>query len=262
MSNPMPAVPPALPTSAAPTLIKDSSELIQPLIKLSLVNAETNQIVEGYEDLAVNNIIDLSQIDLTQYSLIAQINQGNPIFAAIESVRLQTQSVNRVENIEPYALFGDISGDYFGQSLAAGDYSVTVTAYTEDNGQGTAISPSQAFTYTVIDSAVLPPAALPTPEPTLCEEDSGESGMAIADGLLAPGLSLLGEDVKVAESFGQYPIALESAQSTDPLLAEATEFGLGASEATCLSAAENNADFNIAAIGFDVVSTISPPAAF
>lgn len=45
-------------------------------------------------------------------------------------------TVNRIENVEPYALFGDTNGDYNGRTSAPGRYSLTVTPYTGDRADG------------------------------------------------------------------------------------------------------------------------------
>ncbi|HMB62316.1 MAG TPA: T9SS type A sorting domain-containing protein [Eudoraea sp.] len=45
---------------------------------------------------------------------------------------------SRIENELPFSLFGDQNGDFVGQTLLTGDYTLTFTPFTQDNGMGTA----------------------------------------------------------------------------------------------------------------------------
>ncbi len=45
-------------------------------------------------------------------------------------------SNTRVENVTPYSLWGDNAGDFAGQSLATGEYTLTATAYSGSGGGG------------------------------------------------------------------------------------------------------------------------------
>jgi len=45
---------------------------------------------------------------------------------------------SRTENLAPYALFGDINGNYHGMNLPPGQYKLHATPYTGPNGQGQA----------------------------------------------------------------------------------------------------------------------------
>ena len=45
----------------------------------------------------------------------------------------------RIENIEPYASYGDINRDHVGRKAVEGDYLLTATAYTQDGGKGDAL---------------------------------------------------------------------------------------------------------------------------
>ncbi len=47
-------------------------------------------------------------------------------------------SVSSVENVAPYSIFANDGDDYFGDALPVGDYSLSVTPYSQDNASGTA----------------------------------------------------------------------------------------------------------------------------
>jgi len=70
-------------------------------------------------------------------------------------------SINRTENYAPYALLGDSSGNYSAWEPGSGNYTLTVTPYSESGQGGTAGAP-YTVNFTVIDSA-----PTPTPAPVL-----------------------------------------------------------------------------------------------
>ncbi len=78
-------------------------------------------------------------------------------------------------------------------------------------------------------------------------------GKKIADGLLGPELSTLGEDVKVKKSYGAYPIEIDASTPFAELVLEATGFGHGNGSPIGKSYGENNSDFNVMGISFDAI---------
>ena len=139
----------------------------EPLMRFALVDAETDNVVKGFENLGANGEIDLKGLDLDQYNLVAQINADHPEADSVKSVKFESSLGDRIENVKPYALFGDIEGDFKGKALNTGDYTVKATAYTNAGGKGSAIAAS-TLDYTVVDttSSGPTPGPTPTPDPT------------------------------------------------------------------------------------------------
>lgn len=162
LPEPVPDAEPVAPDPSNPPVSEAES-----FITFALVNAETNEIAAGYENLGVNGEIDLSDIDFDQFNLIAQINENHPQAAAVKSIKFESNLGDRTENVAPYALFGDKSGDFFGQALAAGEFTVKATAYTGKRGTGEEIGTTD-LTYTVLNSSA--PATVETDSATA---DSG-----------------------------------------------------------------------------------------
>ncbi|SDS74031.1 hypothetical protein SAMN05192545_1964 [Maribacter dokdonensis] len=50
------------------------------------------------------------------------------------------QTETRYENVAPYALFGDIDGDYLAANLSNGSYTLKVSAYSDTNGSGVLVA--------------------------------------------------------------------------------------------------------------------------
>lgn len=83
------------------------------------------------------------------------------------------------------------------------------------------------------------------------------SGQKVADGLLGPELSALGAYKKAPDSYGEYPIEIDTSKSFSSIVIEATGFGHGAGSGKERSYGENNSDFNVMGISFDpVVSNV------
>ncbi|MEL7315714.1 MAG: hypothetical protein AAFN08_12255, partial [Cyanobacteria bacterium J06559_3] len=135
------------------------------LFTLSLMDATTDEVVEGYENLGSISKIDLSDLDLTEFTLVAQVNSSHPDADSVKSVKFESNFGTRTENVVPYALFGDTKGDLTGKLLNQGDYTIKATAYTQPRGGGSAIATVEAD-YTIIDPGNAPITPSPTPSPT------------------------------------------------------------------------------------------------
>lgn len=95
-----------------------------------LINADTDtrilELVEG-------TIIDVTGLSTTNLNIEAVTTDD------VESVRLEltgAQTQGMTENFAPYALFGDISGDFNVNNFPLGDFIILATPFSEDNLEG------------------------------------------------------------------------------------------------------------------------------
>ena len=117
---------------------------------LELINSQTNQsfktipayqgfFADGYQGSSIGSYLRLND-DSPQYFSVAAISDhvtGQTVKSVVFEYTFQGQQHRQVENIEPYALFGDFpKGNYKGVLLQEGSYYIKVTPYTESNGQG------------------------------------------------------------------------------------------------------------------------------
>ena len=145
-----------------------------PLLTFALVDANTDVVVQGYEDLGASPEINLKDLDLTNFSLVAQVNPNHPDANSIKSVKFESNLGDRIESITPYGLFGDRNGDYRGQVLNPGSYSVKATAYSEAGGKGETLAAAD-LDYSVVDAAngpVLSPDPTQAPVPNATPESA------------------------------------------------------------------------------------------
>lgn len=78
-------------------------------------------------------------------------------------------------------------------------------------------------------------------------------GRVVKTGLIGPDKSSLGPGVKVADTYGRYPIEINAPSPFAEIVIEATGFGHGKGAPTQQYYGENNSDFVITAISFDMI---------
>ncbi len=102
---------------------------------VTLINADTNQPISGFDPLLNGATLDLSSLPTKNLNIRA--NTGS---ATVGSVRfaLDGTSDYRTETVQPYALAGDSSGNYAAWTPAVGSHTLTVTPYSGASGTGTA----------------------------------------------------------------------------------------------------------------------------
>ena len=104
----------------------------QGVVSFTLINADT--------DMDLTTLTNGQQISA---SLVSGVNlniRANTNPATVGSVSLNLSgatTASRTENTAPYALFGDDSGDYLGQPLPTGSYTISGTAYSGRGLSGT-----------------------------------------------------------------------------------------------------------------------------
>ncbi|MGF1534872.1 MAG: CAP domain-containing protein [Elainellaceae cyanobacterium] len=121
------------PTSEVPAEPDTSGSESGGGLKLYLVDAGTDEIIE---ELTSGKSIDADTTGADEFSIIAV-----PDSSQVESVKffLNGQEV-RTENTPPYALFGDTDGNFRGELLEDGAFTVAAEAYSGQNATGEKLS--------------------------------------------------------------------------------------------------------------------------
>ena len=134
--------PNATPPTPTPTPIPAPNQLA--VIKFVLVNADTNQDIGPLTDGVTINLASLPTENVNVRAETQPATVGSVVFALNGNNKFST------ENIPPYALAGDNSGNYNPSTFGIGQYKLTATPYKGSNGtgaKGTALN----VTFTVID---------------------------------------------------------------------------------------------------------------
>lgn len=106
------------------------------LIEIKLINTDKDEVVTELHHGTMLSIGDIGGQKLTISAEAIDANSG------IGSMRLELDGLySKMENIAPYALFGDdAKGDFlFGQQLEEGKHFATLTAYSGKNGKGSVL---------------------------------------------------------------------------------------------------------------------------
>jgi hypothetical protein len=106
--------------------------LFQKVNSFTLVNADTDKDIRVLTNGAV---IDLAGFPNTRLTIRANTNPpvvGSVVF----DLSSGSQSSRAIENLIPYALFGDNNGNYDGVVPVVGDYTLKATPYSGRNGSG------------------------------------------------------------------------------------------------------------------------------
>jgi hypothetical protein len=105
------------------------------VVSFTLINTQSEQPIRPLQDGDELNLAALPK----KLNIRADTDP-----ATVGSVRLELrgqQKRNQIENEAPYALFGDIRGDYEKWYPVPGSYTLTATPYLERNGKGNAGTP-------------------------------------------------------------------------------------------------------------------------
>ena len=134
----------------------------QSVSSFTLINADIDQPIAGFDPIPVNATINLSSLPTKNLNIRANTNPQ-----IVGSVRFGFDSNSNfgTENNPPYALASDNGGDYFPWTPSAGSHTLTATPYTSQNAAGTAGTPL-SLAFTVTDSGTPTPTPTSTPIPT------------------------------------------------------------------------------------------------
>jgi hypothetical protein len=141
----------ALTTSSSPT----PPTTDQHVTSFSLINADTNQPVGGFELIVGDVTLNLATLPTRNLNL-----RANTSPSVVGSVRfgLNGNANHLTENVAPYALAGDVNGDYHAWTLGLGSHVVTATPYSGSNASGSA-GTTLTTTLTIVDTSPAAPRA-------------------------------------------------------------------------------------------------------
>ena len=158
-------------------------------ISFTLIDAAADQPVSAFDPMPAGAILDLSVLP-SELSIRANLGEeaGSVVFGLNDNANFQTES------FAPYALCGDIEGDYFDCKLPFGDHVVTATSYSEQSGQGSVIAMA-SISFTVINNGNSISGF------TLLDADTDEDLFALEEGMSID-LSMLPANLNVRVEVG------------------------------------------------------------
>ena len=122
----------------------ESDGVTEAVTAFTLINADTDQDIGPLED---GDVLDLSKLPKN-----LNVRAGTSP-ATVGSVSFSLDgSTFRSENVAPYALAGDASGDYWAWTPTPGTHTLTATPYSEKGGGGT-VGASLTVSFNVVENA-------------------------------------------------------------------------------------------------------------
>ena len=111
----------------------------------TLMNADTNKPIAGYENIANGAVISRAALPTTRLSV-----RVNTSPATVGSVRIgwNGNANYRTESLAPYELFGGPVGDTYGGTIANGTHTFTGTPFSLGSGKGS-MGTSATVTFTI-----------------------------------------------------------------------------------------------------------------
>lgn len=106
---------------------------------IGLYDTDTGELISEIGDNAVIAVETWQDDDLT---IAVTMDPSHDLYGQVESMKLQlsgTESKNKNENVEPYALYGDGGSvnNMTGQAWDMGDFEIRLRAYSQNNRNGT-----------------------------------------------------------------------------------------------------------------------------
>ncbi|MES2436498.1 MAG: hypothetical protein V4519_00645 [Patescibacteria group bacterium] len=114
----------------------------------SLINADTDQVIAGYETISNGVTLNLATLPTKNLNIRANVAGGT---ASVKFTTSGAQSSTYTESGAPFALKGDTNGNYLPWTPIAGTYTVIATPYSKISAQGTA-GTAVALTFKVVTS--------------------------------------------------------------------------------------------------------------
>ncbi|MDQ4141028.1 MAG: putative Ig domain-containing protein, partial [Bacteroidota bacterium] len=119
---------------------------VQQVTSFNLINADSNQPLGTITNNTVLNLANLPD-NLNIQAITNPSSVGSVVFDLTG-----TQARNSTKTGAPYALFGDVSGNYNTWKPIPGNYTLKATPYTQSSGNGTAGTPL-IITFSAVDQA-------------------------------------------------------------------------------------------------------------
>ncbi|MFW5748225.1 MAG: alpha-amylase family glycosyl hydrolase [Chloroflexota bacterium] len=125
------------------------------ITSFTLIDAATDTPVPGFDPIPVDAVLERFSLP---DSLSIRANFGAEEPGSV--VLYLNGELSRMENLAPFALFGDINGDYSGRTLPLGTHTVLAEPYSGGSGSGD-MGQTLELTFTVVETTTpAPPVAV------------------------------------------------------------------------------------------------------
>ncbi len=143
-------------TLSAPSGIVLSSESVHTIkiqdndtqvLKLSLINADSDLAIAGFDPIPEDAVIDLEKLPSRNLSIRATTSNS-----AVLSVKFKFGAHEKIESGQPWVLFGDQGTNITGQEIAAGKHTLEAFAYSAAGASGNLLG-QQVLRFSVVEGS-------------------------------------------------------------------------------------------------------------
>ncbi|SOD98547.1 lamin tail domain-containing protein [Spirosoma fluviale] len=137
-------------TASTPNASNNPASVGQQITTFTLINADSDLPIR---ELVANDVLNLATLPTRNLNIRANTNPST-----VGSVKFSlsgSQSQNMTETVAPYALFGDVAGNFNAWVPPVGSYTLTATPYSGSGGSGTA-GTALTLNFTVVDQTTTP----------------------------------------------------------------------------------------------------------
>jgi hypothetical protein len=148
---------------------------------VTLIDADADQPIAAFDPMADGALINLAHLATDQLNI-----RANTAPAQVGSVRFDLDGAVTTENVAPYAMQGDMSGDYNAWTPALGSHQLTATAFSGPDASGLSGDPL-LLDFEVVDDPDLPDGGIDGGQDDGGEDDGGQDDGGQDDGGQADG---------------------------------------------------------------------------
>lgn len=111
------------------------ADMVEQDVEFGLYDADTDTLITDLKD---GDEVLLSEIEGKSINIAANIAPSSAFFDDAESMvfDLDNGAATRIENVEPYALFGDFAGDFNAGMIGVGAHTLTYEVFSGNGGNG------------------------------------------------------------------------------------------------------------------------------
>ncbi|MEM6548688.1 MAG: Ig-like domain-containing protein [Pseudomonadota bacterium] len=139
-------------TDTATVMVQANCDNAMDGVDIGLYDATSDDRIQT---LTGNDVIFTSSFTSSSLTIAADIDESHVCFEDVESARLTLNNGDqvKVENFEPFALFGDINRNFDGGSLPEGESTLVFEFYSEDEADGELLA-TVVLDFTIVDDLV------------------------------------------------------------------------------------------------------------
>ncbi|MEO1523630.1 MAG: hypothetical protein AAFU78_23025, partial [Cyanobacteria bacterium J06633_2] len=103
-------------------------------VQVGLYDADSDTLIQTIQD---GDVIQSSSLPSQNLTIAALVPNNNLLANQVESITLTLNNqVSKIESLAPYALFGDVGGNFLAGNVPQGNNTITLKLHDQNGGKG------------------------------------------------------------------------------------------------------------------------------